>query len=75
VIVLVSAPVGSSENSSASDVTIVVDADLEGEWSGREEKLSLEASEGVGDGVWVERLSAGRRRTRRRSIDMVAERM
>ena len=74
-IVLESAPVGSSKNSSTSDVTIVVDADLEGEWSGREEKLSVETSGGVGGGVWVEKLSVGRRRTRRRSIDMVAERM
>ena len=68
-------PVGSSENPGVSDVTIVVDADLEEDWSTREEKLSVETSGGVGDGVWVGRLSAGRRRSRRRSIDMVAERM
>lgn len=53
----------------------MVDADLEREWSGRGEKLSAEASGGVGDGVCVERLPAGRRRSRRRSIDMVAERI
>lgn len=35
----------------------------------------MEASGGVGDGVCVEMLSAGRRRTRRRSIDMMAERI
>lgn len=63
---------GSSENPGVSDVTIVVDADLEEDW---EEKLSVETSGGVGDGVWAGRLSAGRRRSRRRSIDMVAERM
>jgi hypothetical protein len=51
VIVLESAPVGSRENSSASDVIIVVDADLEEDGSTKEEKLSVEASGGVGDGV------------------------
>jgi len=75
VIVLESIPVGSSENPGVSDVTIVVDADLEEDWSTREAKLSVETSGGVGDGVWVDMLSAGRRRSRRRSIDMVAERI
>ena len=40
----------------------------------KEEKLSVETSGGVGDKLCEERLSAGRRRSRRRSIDMVAER-
>lgn len=35
----------------------------------------METSGGVGDAEWAERLSAGRRRSRRRSIVMVAERM
>lgn len=34
----------------------------------------MDASGGAGDGTLVERLSAGRRRSRRRSIVMVAER-
>jgi len=49
--VLESAPVESNENSSASDVTTVVDVDLQDDWSAREEKLSVETSGGVGDGV------------------------
>ena len=35
----------------------------------------METSGGVGDGVWEGRLPAGRRRSRRRSIEMAAERM
>lgn len=75
VIALESTPVGSSENSSVSEVTTMVEADLEEEWSIREEKLSVETSGGVGDGVRAERLSGGRRRSRRRSTDTVAERI
>ena len=74
-IVLESTPVGPRVRASACDVTIVVDADLEREWSGREEKLSVEISGGVGEGVCVWRLSIGVRRSRRRSTDMVAERI
>ena len=74
-IVLESTPVGLRVSSSVCEVTIVVDADLEREWSGREEKLSVETSGGVGEGVCVGRLSTGVRRSRRRSIDMVAERI
>ena len=74
-IVLESMPVGSRENPGVSDVTTVIDADLEEDWSAREEKLSVETSGGVGDGVWGDTLSAGTRRSRRRSIDMVAERI
>lgn len=50
-IVLERAPVGSRENSSASDAIIVVDADLEEDESTKEEKLSVEASGGMSDGV------------------------
>lgn len=34
----------------------------------------METSGGVGDELWVDRLSVWRRRSRRRSTDMVAER-
>ena len=72
--VLESKPVGSRGISSVSDLTIVVDIDLEGDWSTKEEMLSVETSGGVGDELWVDRLSVWRRRSRRRSTDMVAER-
>lgn len=67
-------PVESDGNSSISDLTIVEDMDLEGEWSTKEGRLSVETPGGVGDEVWAARLSAGRRRLRWRSIDIMAER-